>query len=151
MDSNIHNNIQDIINEAMEYKPSYDIIPNMNEHSFSGDVDEDEGDDDNDDVPFQTELKLCIMDLSKYVWEDINKVDVKEVRNTTKDRNERQQDITKYITMKVIGMKQTSGSISICEDNVNLEDAVWAVFVSQLQPNYYQTVMIHHVCANVPC
>ena len=138
MDSNIHNNIKDIINEAMEYKPSYDIIPNMNEHSFSGDVDEDEGDDDNDDVPFQTELKLCIMDLSKYVWEDINKVDVKEVRKTTKDRNERQQDITKYITMKVIGMKQTSGSISICEENVNSEDAVWTIFVSQLlRPNYY--------------
>ncbi len=138
MDSNIHNNIKDIMDEAMEYKPSKDIIPNMNEHSFSGDVDEDEGDDDDDDVPFQTELKLCIMDLSKYGWEDIDKVVVKKVRKTTKDRNEHQRDITKYITMTVIGMKQTSGSISICEDNVNSEDAVWAVFVSQLGPNYYQ-------------
>jgi hypothetical protein len=138
VDSNIHNNIKDIMDEAMEYKPSKDIIPNMNEHSFSGDVDEDEGDDDDDDVPFQTELKLCIMDLSKYGWEDIDKVVVKKVRKTTKDRNEHQRDITKYITMTVIGMKQTSGSISICEDNVNSEDAVWAVFVSQLGPNYYQ-------------
>ncbi len=51
-DSNIPNNIKDIIDEAMEYKLSEDIIPNMNEHSFSGDVDEDKGDEDNDDVPF---------------------------------------------------------------------------------------------------
>ena len=90
VDSNIHNNIKNIINEAMEYEPSDDIIQNMNEHSFSSDIDEDEGDDDNDDddVTFQTESKLCIMDLSKYGWEDINKVDLKEMWKTAKERNE---------------------------------------------------------------
>jgi hypothetical protein len=136
--SNEPNNIKDIINEAMEYKPSEDIIPNMNEHSFSGDLDEDKGNEHNDDLPFQTESKLCIMDLSKCGWEDINKVNVKEVRKTAKERHDRQRDITKYITMKVIGMKKNSGSISICEENVNLEDTVWAIFVSQLRPNYHR-------------
>ena len=77
------------------------------------------------------------MDLSKCGWEDMDKVNMKEVRKTAKEKNDCQRDITKYITMKVIGMKQTSGSISICEDNVISEDAVWAVFVSQLGPNYY--------------
>ncbi len=72
------------------------------------------------------------MDLSKCGWEDMDKVNMKEVRKTAKEKNDCQRDITKYITMKVIGMKQTSGSISICEENVNSEDAVWAVFVSQL-------------------
>ena len=62
----------------------------MNEHSFSGDIDEGKGDDDDDDVLFQTESKLCIMDLSKYGWEDIDKVDVKEVWKTAKERNEHQ-------------------------------------------------------------
>ncbi len=127
--SNKPTNIKDIIDE--------DIIPNMNEHSFSGDLDEDERDEDDDDLPIQTESKLCIMDLSKCGWEDMDKVNVKEVRKTAKERHDRQQDITKYITMNVIGMKKTSGSISICEENMNSEDAVWAVFVSQLRPNYY--------------
>ena len=31
----VPNNIKNIINEAMEYEPSEDIIPNMNEHSFA--------------------------------------------------------------------------------------------------------------------
>ena len=35
-------------------------------------------------------------------------------------------------------MKKTSGSISICEENMNSKDAGWAVFGSQLRPNYYR-------------
>ena len=81
----------------------------MNEHSFSSEVDEDEGDEDNDNLPLGTESKLCIMDLSKCGWEDIDKVNVKELQKTTKERHDCQQDITKYITMKVIGMKKTQG------------------------------------------
>ena len=52
-------------------------------------------------------------------------------------RHDRQQDIRKYITMNVIETKSTLGSISICKDNMNSEDAVWAIFVTQLWPNYY--------------
>ena len=91
VDSNVPNNIEDIIKEAMEYEPSEDIIPNM-KHRFigDGDVDEDKGDEDNDEVPFQTESKLCIMDLSKYGWEDINKVNVIEVRKSAKEIYDRQ-------------------------------------------------------------
>ena len=72
------------------------------------------------------------MDLSNYGWEDIDEVNVIEVQKTAKERHDCQQDITKYITMNVIGTKKTSGSISICEENVNSEDAVWAIFVTQL-------------------
>ncbi len=81
----------------------------MNEHSFSSDIDEDKEDKDDDDLPFRTESKLCIMDLSKCGWEDINKVNVKEVQKTTKERHDCQWDITKYITMKVIRMKKLQG------------------------------------------
>lgn len=80
----------------------------MNEHSFISDIDEDKGDEDDDNVPFQTESKLCIMDLSKYGWEDIDKVNVIEVRKTAKKRYDCQRDVTKYITMNVIGMKKKS-------------------------------------------
>ncbi len=53
------------------------------------------------------------------------------------DHMHRKYDTIKYILMKVVEMKTTTGAISICEDNLMAQISTWSVYLNELRPNYY--------------
>jgi hypothetical protein len=108
----------------MEYEPS-DNVPDINNHVFDDNTDNDEAEDDDGDIvpgtdsPNNVKSKPCLMDWRKFGWEEIDKMKLKEVRKHGKERQCRKRYTMKYIMQQVIDMKSSTGSISICEEHLN--------------------------------
>lgn len=132
-------NVRDVLDEVMEYEPT-GVVPDINDHVFDGD--NDEADDDDDESVTRLELdtvqtKPCLLDLQEVGWEAIDKLKVKEVRQHAKDRLARKSEMMKYIMLQVIDMKSISGEMSICEEKVDAEEAIWTKYMTELRPEYY--------------
>ena len=75
------------------------------------------------------------MDLTRTGWDELAKLNLQEVRQHAKDPLVRKRDTTKYIMMQVMEMKSSSMSISICEENITAEQAMWSNYLIELRPN----------------
>ncbi len=141
----------------MEYKPS-EIVPNMNNHVFDDDADDDEAEDNDGDLLLRTDtnilpVKPCLMDLMRTGWDELAKVKVSKVQQHAKDHVVQKHDAMKYIMLQVIEMKSSTRLISICEENMTVEEATWLRYLTELQPNYYQLLMVrfNFVCTHNSC
>jgi hypothetical protein len=84
------------------------------------------------------------MDLTWTEWDDLAKLNVRGVRQNTKDHLVCKRDTMNYIMMQVMEMKSSMRSISICEENISVEHAMWSSYLIELRPNYYQHSMLHN-------
>jgi hypothetical protein len=83
-------------------------------------------------------VKPCLMDLTQTGWDEFAKLNVQEVRQHAKDCLVWKCDTKKYIMRQVMEMKSSLRSISICEENVTAEQAMWLSYLIKLRRNYYQ-------------
>ncbi len=109
---------------------------------FDDEPENDEADDDNQYL-LRTDrhvqpVKLCLIDLTQTGWDKLAKLNVQEVRQHTKKCLVKKRDTTKCIMMQVMEMKSSLMSISICEENVTAEQAMWSSYLIELRPNYYK-------------
>jgi hypothetical protein len=80
----IPDNMADVLDEVMDYESSKVIVPNMDDHVFD---EEDEGEamENEDDNIGQNLKKLCVTNLYKDGWHEINQSKVREVRQVARD------------------------------------------------------------------
>ena len=81
----IPDNMADVLDEVMDYESSKVIVPNMDDHVFD---EEDEGEamENEDDNIGQNLKKLCVTNLYKDGWHEINQSKVHEVRQEMSQR-----------------------------------------------------------------
>jgi hypothetical protein len=126
--NSLQDNVKDVLDGVMEYEPC-ETLPDMDNHLFDDEPEDDEADNDVQDLSTTDSnkqlVKPCLMDLTRTGWEELNKLNVQEVRQHAKDCLVQKCDMTKYIMMQVIEMKSSSMPISIYEENVTVEQATW--------------------------
>ncbi len=131
--------MKDVLDEVMDYEPSR-IIPDMNNHTFDEDEPEVDGvlDNEHDVVKrFALSQKPCSVDLSPVGWDDLDKVNVKDVHKHTIELLQWKRDTMKYIMQQVIKIESSSWLIVVCQDNTMTEISTWSTYLKELQPNYY--------------
>jgi hypothetical protein len=131
--------MKDVLDEVMNYEPS-GIVPDMKKHTLDDDEPEvDNTLDDGQDVVngFTQSQKPCLVDLSLVGWDELEKVNVKDVRKHKIECLQRKRDTMKYIMRQVIEMKSSSRSIAVCQDNTTAEISTWSTYLKELRPNYY--------------
>jgi hypothetical protein len=139
--SSLPDNVKNVLNKVMEYEPC-ETLPDMDNHVFDDEPEDDEADNYDQDL-LRTDsnvqpVKLCLMDLMWTGWDELTKLNVQEVRQHAKDCLVWKRDTMKYIMMQVMEMKSSLMSISICEENVTAEQAMWLSYMIKLKPYYYQ-------------
>jgi hypothetical protein len=83
------NNIVDVFNEVMDYKLN-DALPNMDDHVFNNEYEEDDADEDEADMQnkvLNLSMRPILLDLTKIGWQELEKVKVREVRQHVTDRS----------------------------------------------------------------
>ncbi len=131
--------IVDVLDEVMNHKAN-DVLPNMDDHFFDDEYKDDDADENESDTGNELPMlltKQCLLNLTKIGWEELEKVNVREVRQHATDRIVRKRDTMKYIMRQVIKMKSSMRAVSVCEKNPMAEFPPWSCYMNEIRPNYY--------------
>jgi hypothetical protein len=128
--------MKDSLDKVMEYEPS-GIVPDMDNHAFDVDEEEEEDGDDDEviDVSNGGNMKACLLNLWDVGWDELAKVNVKQVRKHTVDCLQRKRDTMKYIMKQVLNMKSSSQLIVLCKENMTAVSLTWSMYLDELRPN----------------
>ena len=123
----------------MDFNSNDDALPNMDDHVFEEDYEDNEDESDDDGFAIDsTDTRLCLSNLFNLGWSKIDKSKVKEVQHHTRERYTRKQDVMKYIMQQVMYMKRKMKTMSVCSKNPSPELSSRSCYLHELQPNYYQ-------------
>jgi hypothetical protein len=117
----------------------------MDDHIFDDEYEDDDADENESDIRNELPIlstKPCLLNLTKIGWEELDKVNVREVRHHATDRIVRKRDTMKYILMQVMEMKSSTRAVSVCEENPRAEFPPWSCFMNEIRPNYYLLLSI---------
>ncbi len=138
MENSIPDNMKDVLNKVMNYKPDRKI-PYMNEYVSDDESKEDEDANNERDLVqidgLVQPVKPCLLNLLQTRWDESAKVNVKEVHKHVADPTQQKRDTVKFIWVQVIDMKSSTRSICICNENMTAEKSTWSSYLNKLGPN----------------
>jgi hypothetical protein len=131
--------IVDVLDEVMDHEAN-DILPNMDDHVFDDEYEDDDADENESDTWNELLILLtqqCLLNLNKIGWEELEKVNVREVRQHATDCLVWKRVTMKYIMRQVIKMESSTRAVSVCEENPRAEFPPWSCYMNEIQSNYY--------------
>ncbi len=135
----VQDNIVNLLNEVMDYE-SNNALPNMDDHVFNDEYEEDDTDEDEADMGNEVpnlSLRPCLLALTKIGWQELEKVKVREVCQHATDHSKQKRDTMKYIMSQVMKMKSSMRDVSVCKKNPTAECLQWSQYLNYIQPNYH--------------
>ena len=144
-------NMADVFDDLIDYESTETVVPNIDDHVFDKEDDEESMEIDDDDIERNgNNTKLCVSKLYMAGWREINELNVPEVWQVARDRITRKRDVTKYIMEQVKEMKRNSSTTVVCSKTPIAEVSSWSARMHTLGPNYY-SVNLGLVSSFEPC
>ncbi len=112
----------------------------MDDHIFDDEYEDNDADENESDIRNELPIlstKPCSLNLTKIGWEELDKVNVREVHQHATNRIVQKRDTMKYIMVQVMEMKSSMRSVSVCKENTRAEFPPWSCFMNEIWPNYY--------------
>ncbi len=135
----VQDKIAYVLDEVMDHEAN-DVLPNMQDHVFDDEYDDDEADENESEIHNELLIisaKPCLLDLTKLGWQELEKVNVREVHQHATKWFVQKRDTIKYIMRQVIKMKCSTRAVSVCDENTRAECSVWSSYLNEIRPNYY--------------
>jgi hypothetical protein len=129
-----NDDIVDVLDEVMDHEAN-NVLPNMDDHVFDDEYEDDDTDKNESDIRNELPIlstKPCLLNLTKIGWEELEKVNVREVCKHATDRIVWKCDTMKYIMMQIIEMKSGSRSVFVCKENPCAEHPPWSCYMNEI-------------------
>ena len=148
---NVPEGLNDVIDEVMEYEPEI-LVPNIDDHMFTNEdgVDDNGMDDKEQEMTMEIDglmMRPCLMDLVLVGWNKLKEMNVKQIRMVADERLQCMRTTTKYIMDRVKSMKDELMLASIPDEQENVEESEWVIYMKELRLDYYSYIS----CRNRQC